>query len=170
MTTKSETDWPYDADPHDPLTALRIPVVSNAWPRWNYIVAFDLDQIDKDGHRPTDAEAALLRSFLDEYIQHWYRESWITKMAERPFDIDGGANGIVFRKWGPDDWGYRRRTWQYGPVFVPEHPRIRGQRENPMGPLTLLQVMDRINSICDEPLQRWVEWKAAHPDLFGGTE
>lgn len=169
----TETDWPYDAAQHDPLTALRIPVVSNAWPRWFYIVAFDFDQIDNDGNRPTDAEAAMLRSFLDEYIQHWYRESWIAKMTERPFDIDGSANGLVFRKWGEDDWGFRRRTWEYGPVFWPGPDWYR--RKYGEGPSaeahSLVRVMDRTHSHGDDmPSARWLAWKAAHPDVFGGGQ
>jgi hypothetical protein len=171
-----ETDWPYDADRDDPLTAMRIPVVGTSHPRWNYIVAFDLNGIDDPEfvHRPDEAEAAMLRSFLDEYIEHWYNERWIKKMLERPFDIDGGANGTIFRKYGASDWGYRKRTWEYGPLFFPQHPRIRAREENQewrLGPLSLEQVMDRIYTYGDdEPVGRWVEWKAAHPGVFGGAQ
>lgn len=166
----ADTDWPYDADQHDPLTALRIPVVGSAWPRWFYIVAFDSGRLDDEQHRPTDREARMLASFLEEYIAHWYNDRWKAKMAERPFDIDGGANGVIFRKWGDDDWGYRQRTWQYGPTYVPEHPRIRDEKHP--GPLTLVQVMDRIRTIGsdEQPVQRWLDWKAAHPKVFGSAD
>jgi hypothetical protein len=160
----SETDWPYDAERDDPLTALRIPVVGHAWPRWNYIVAFDSGRLDDEQHRPTEHETRLLRSFLDEYIAHWYNDRWKEKLAERPFDIDGGANGVTFRKWGDNDWGYRRRTWDRGPTYVPEHPRVRGGKS--LGPLTLVQLMDHIHTICDEPMPHWTNWKAAHPEVF----
>jgi hypothetical protein len=166
--TTEATDWPYDADQHDPLTKLRIPVVGSAWPQWYYIVAFDSGRLDEENHRPTDLEAAQLRSFLDEYINHFYNASYKATLAERPFDIDGGAAGRIFRKWGEDDWGYRIRTWQYGPTYVPEHPRIRSREQNPVGPLTLVEVMDRIHTIGDKPMAHWAEWKAAHPEVFGG--
>lgn len=160
-----DQDWPYDADQHDPLTALRIPAVGSPWPRWHYIVAFDTGRLDDEPQRPTDHEAQMLASFLQEYIDHWYNATWRHKLGERPFDIDGGANGVVFRKWGDDDWGYRRRTWEYGPTYVPAHPRIRGEKSP--GPLTLLQVMDRTHTFGDDgPMRRWVDWKAAHPDVF----
>jgi hypothetical protein len=168
MTTEPHTTWPYDADPHDPLTKHRIPVVGSAWPGWAYIVAFDSGRLDDEHHRPNERETAQLRSFLEEYLAYWYNPGWIAKMAERPFDIDGGANGITFRKWGENDWGFRRRTWQYGPVYVPQSPNLRDRHEPKIGPLTLVQVMDRINSIGDDrPMQRWIDWKAQHPDAFG---
>lgn len=173
MVADTETDWPYDADRDDPLTALRIPVVSHAWPRWYYIVAFDLDGIDRNGNRPTGHEAAMLKSFLDQYIDYWYRPSWVTKMLERPFDIDGGANGYIFRKWGEDDWGYRQRTWQYaGPTFWPGGPWWRKEHGEGLGKEahSLLRSMDHIHSRgSNEPSDRWVSWKAAHPDVFGAT-
>lgn len=168
--SKTEIDWPYDADRDDPLTELRIPVVGSAWPRWAYIVAFDSGRLDGSTEHPTEHETTLLRSFLDEYLNYWYGPWWREEMAKRPFDIDGGANGIVFRKWGDDDWAYRRNSWQYGPTFVPVHPRVRDRsQQKPTGPLTLLQVMDRIHTICDEPMQRWVDWKESHPEVFGDS-
>lgn len=170
MTTTPETDWPYDADQQDPLTELRIPVVGSAWPRWSYIVAFDSGRIDSETFRPTDAEAAMLRSYLDEYIGRWYNGTWKAKLKDRAFDIDGGANGLIFRKWGEGDWAYRRQSWSMGPTYVPEHPRIREQREKPMGPLSLAQVMDRTHAHGDEkPSENWTAWKAAHPEIFGGA-
>ncbi|MFI7691751.1 hypothetical protein ACIBQ6_21970 [Nonomuraea sp. NPDC049655] len=163
--TSPEIDWPYDADQNDPLTKLRIAVVGHAWPRWFYIVAFDSGRLDDEQHRPDEHETLLLRSFLDEYIEHWYNDRWKAKMAERPFDIDGGANGVIFRKWSDNDWGYRRQSWQYGPTYVPVHPRVR-DGSGP-GPLTLVQVMDRIHTIGDKLMPHWVEWKAARPEVFG---
>ena len=158
-------EWPYDADRDDPLTGLRIAVVGSAWPRWAYIVSFDPGRLDDDNTRPTDHEALLLQSFLNEYIGYWYNDQWKTKMAERPFDIDGGANGITFRKWGDNDWAYHRRTWSMGPTYVPEHPNIRGKTFP--SPLTLIQLMDRIHTVGDEMSPRWITWKNTHPDLFG---
>jgi hypothetical protein len=159
MTT---TDWPYDADQGDPLTELRIPVVCSH-PRWCYLAAFDRDS----EARPTDGEARMLASFLQEYIERWYGNgSFRARLAERPFDIDGGANGLVFHKWAVDDWGYRRRTWQTGPVFWPGGPWLASRR----GPLSLDAVFDHIHSFGDRgPAPRWVAWKAAHPDVFHAT-
>lgn len=161
MTTG--TDWPYDAIQDDPLTALRIPVVTNPYPRWHYLVAFDLDAIDEATDRPDDRETAMLRSYLDRLLSR-LTSWWVNEMANRPFDIDGGANGVTFRKWGPGDWGYRFRTWQSGPVFVPCNPRLR-TAESP-GPLGLEQVMDRIYDFGDGPSKGWRDWKAAHPEAF----
>lgn len=157
--------WPFgtDADRNDPLAKLRI-AVTGSHPRWCYLVAFDRDS----DVRPTDTEAAMLASYLDEYKAHWYLNSYLHKLAERPLDVDGGANGIIFRKWGNDDWGYRRQSWTRGPLYVPQSPRIRDRYpdEAPLGPMTLLQVMDHAHTIVDHVSDRWVEWKAAHPEVF----
>lgn len=156
-------DWPYDAPQDDPLTALRIPVASSH-PDWYYLTAFDGDS----PVRPTDAEALMLASYNSEYIAYWYRDSYKAKLAERPFDVDGGANGTIFRKYGQDDWGYRKRTWTMGPLYVPQSPAFTDRQ---LGPLTLEQVMDRIHCHGEpEPSKRWADWKAAHPDVFPPTE
>jgi hypothetical protein len=161
MTT---TDWPYDARQDDPLTALRIAVVPSSRPDWSYITAFDVS----NGQRPTGTEAEMIASFTREYIEHWYTATWKMRLAERPFDIDGSANGITFRKWGEDDWGYRRRTWTMGPLYVPQSPQLRASASLTIGPMTLVQVMDRAHSGGeDKPHARWTAWKAAHPEVFG---
>jgi hypothetical protein len=152
--------WPYDADRNDPLTDLRIPVTSSH-PDWCYLVAFDRES----AARPTDAEARMLASFREDYIAYWYNDSYKARMAERPFDMDGGANGVVFRKWATDDWGYRRRTWSVGPLYVPQSPAF---ADRALGPLSLAGLMDHIHSHGDKPSARWVQWKASHPDVFGG--
>lgn len=158
-------DWPFedDADRDDPLTARRIAVTSSH-PQWCYLVSFDRDSTE----RPTEAEAEMLASFLTEYIDRWYFDSYKAKLAQRALDVDGGANGVTFIKYGPDDWGYRRRTWDLGPRYVPQHPRLREMYPNAtIGPLPLAALMDRIHTMGDdEPMKRWTEWKAAHPDVF----
>jgi hypothetical protein len=159
MTAKT---WPYDADEHDPLTALRIPVTS-AYPHWGYTATFDRES----EQRPTDAEAKMLASFITEYREYFFNDWYKGKLSKRPFDTD--AKTTIFHKWGPDDWSYRKESWQYGPFWVPVAPRLRGGDYDHKGlsPHTLEQVMDRIH---DGYPKRWLEWKAAHPDVFGGGE
>lgn len=155
------TAWPFgaDADRNDPLTQLRIAVAS-PWAQWNYIVTFDRES----AARPTDAEATMLASFLRQYIDHWYNATFKAKLAQRALDVDGGANGITFRKYADGDWGYRRRTWTSGPMFVPEHPRF---ADRSLGPLTLPQLMDHIYSDHDgQQRPEWQAWKAKHPEVF----
>jgi hypothetical protein len=155
--------WPFDADRDDPLTALRIAVTSSH-PTWAYLVAFDRESEE----RPTDAEAALLASFLDEYKAHWYGDGpYRRRMQARPLDVDGGANGVIFHKWAADDWGYRRHSYERGHLFSVVPPALRGEYSDGIpGPLSLLALMDRINGWTDGPSPRWEAWKAAHPDVF----
>lgn len=169
--------WPFglDADQHDPLTALRIPVVGSFNPQWKYVAAYLKPVTDGPDYmkgppfgslaRPTETEARMLASFIEEYVQHWFNESYQAKLAERPLDVDSGCPTIVFIKYGPDDWGHRVCTWQYGPTFVPG-PAGSPSRDASGVPLSLEQLMDRKHTIVGEPMQRWLDWKAAHPDIF----
>ncbi|QLJ01479.1 hypothetical protein HZZ00_10905 [Streptomyces sp. NEAU-sy36] len=175
--------WPFgsDAIQDDPLTALRIPVVGSFRPMWRYVAAY-LNTATPDTpdyltvppfasmERPTEAEAQMLASFIREYITHWFHEGYQGRLARRPLDVDSGCNTIIFVKYGPDDWGYGRVSWEYGPTFIPGPPRARGTEfDHPKhpGPLSLVQVMDLAHTICDEPMERWTRWKADHPEIFG---
>lgn len=155
-------DWPYDADRDDPLTALRIPV-TGAHLAWRYTATFDRES----EVRPTEQEALRLASFIEEYREHWFNDAYKAKLSRRPFDTD--AKTVIFHKWADGDWSYRRDSWIYGPFWVPVWPNLRGTEHDVAGadaPMTLVQVMDRIRTIGDEPLTSWLEWKAAHPEIF----
>lgn len=153
------TDWPFgfDADEDDPLTAHRIAVTSSH-PGWFYLVAFDRDSED----RPTDAETALLVSYLGHYKDHWYNDRYRARLLERPLDVDGGANGVIFHKWGPDDWGYRKQSFTMGPLFWPGWDRERRY--------SLLELMDHMQTYGgDEPISHWQQWKADHAAVFAAA-
>ncbi|WP_371793026.1 hypothetical protein OG285_32360 [Streptomyces sp. NBC_01471] len=159
----SAENWPFgtDADQHDPLTKLRIPVTSTH-PKWRYIAAFDRDS----GARPTDAEAAMLASYIQEYKARCFNDWYKVKLLKRPLDVDAVTR--IFHKWDDDDWSYRVGTWQYGPFWLPAAPRLRGsQRDDASLPaMTLVQVMDCSHTVADEPMQHWLNWKANHPEVF----
>lgn len=168
------SDWPFDdAVRDDPLTALRIPVVTTFNPGWGYIGAYlatdpnspwpDKPWPFASMERPTDAEARMIVSYIEEVksgLTGWY----LAEMSERPLDIDNYKCGHVFIKYGPDDWGYRRLSWTYGPTFVPGPPGSESRKI--VGPLTLEQVIDRRHSIGDKVMKSWIQWKADHPDIF----
>lgn len=158
------TTWPFgtDADQHDPLTRLRIPVTS-AHPMWRYIATFDRNS----EARPTDLEAAQLASYIEQYKDYFFNDWYKAALLERPLDVDAVTR--IFHKWGPDDWSYRVDTWQYGPLWVPVSPRQRGgdYDDAKVGPLTLVQVMDRDKHMgTDYPDKAWIEWKAEHSEVF----
>jgi hypothetical protein len=164
MTAKAT--WPYDADEHDPLTALRIPVTSSH-PGWRYTACFDRES----EARPTDAEARMIASFIEQYQDYFFGDGWWRKKQQaQEFDMDCYTTS-VFHKWADDDWSYRCVTWQYGVFWAPVFPRQRGgeyDTTNAKGPMTLVQVMDYIHTIGDgQPMQHWLDWMTAHPDVFG---
>ena len=169
------TNWPFgtEAKQHDPLTALRIPVVDTFNPGWRYVAAYiDVDRSRYSWgsqERPTEAEAAMLASFIEEYKHHWFNERYKAKLLERPLDVDSGCNTTIFIKYGTDDWGYRLCSWECGPMYVPVGPKLRGgehEYAKCLGPLSLVQVMDRRHTIGDESMPHWQQWKADHPDVF----
>lgn len=166
--TDTET-WPYDALQDDPLTALRIPVTTTH-PEWVYLVAFngtplwDGDLMD----RPDETETRMLASLIDYTREHWFNESYKAKLLKRPFDIDGGHNTLILRKWASGDWAYRRRTWDRGPNLVPIHPNLRKREPKSMGPLTLSQLLDHVHTYGgDKPIEAWTFWRLQHPEVFG---
>lgn len=167
VCTEERDGWPFqDCTQDDPLVAMRIAVTSSH-PSWAYLVAFDSESPE----RPTDAEAAMLRSFLDSYKDHWYNPSFRASLDRYPLDVDGGANGVVFHKHGIDDWGYRRHSWRSGAVFMPEWPNWRASQRargvDVPGPFTLRRLMDHIYTyVDDKPIQHWADWTAEHPDVF----
>lgn len=161
--------WPFgtDADEHDPLTAMRIPV-TGAHPGWRYIAAFDRDS----EARPTDLEARQLASFIEQYKDYFFNDWYKAKLLERPLDVDAVTR--IFHKWGEDDWSYRVVTWQYGPFWIPVAPRLRGGQYDDAktsAPLSLVQVMDRTHAMHTEyPSKDWAAWKANHPEIFPAEE
>jgi hypothetical protein len=161
----TDTDWPFDANQHDPLAALRIPVVSNPWPGWKYEVALlinDEDSLYAPALRPDEAEVRQIVAYLG-YRMEWYREGWRQKMRRRPLDVDSGTNTVILCKRAEGDWEYRRASWDHGPLMV-------GAPDGT--PLSLEALLDRINDFSgrgDQPNPRWTAWKAAHPEAFGNA-
>jgi hypothetical protein len=167
---EATTSWPFgtDAIQDDPLTALRIPVVTSFNPMWKYIAAYiDVDTSPYSWgsqERPTDAEAAMLASYIDEYIAYFLGDRERERMRKRPLDVEGRVVTRIFVKYGVDDWGYRVVTWERGPLYVPQSPAMRERYpEEAVGPLSLEQVLDRAHDIYPD---RWIKWKADHPDVF----
>lgn len=167
--TATEADWPYgtDADRDDPLTALRIPV-TGTHPGHSYTACFDRES----PVRPTDAEAQMIASFIEQYQDYYFGNgSWRKIQQAKPFDMDCYTTK-VFHKWTTDDWSYRVVTWRSGPLWAPVFPRLRGGELDDStikGPVTLGQLMDRIHSTGGRPWPHWTEWKAQHPDAFPPT-
>lgn len=155
----NDSSWNYhDADQHDPLSALGIPV-TGSHPEYYYLSSFDRDS----ECRPTDDEAIMLSSWIgyqrslykSYFVQEWFRD--------RPLDVvPGGHNTVVFHKWSRDNWGYRRTTYTSGPIFWPGSPNI----NQPGGHRSLIEVLDYIKTVCGEVTEDWITWKIEHPEIF----
>jgi hypothetical protein len=159
VSTETEA-WPFaEADQHDPLAALRIPVVRTSHPRWKYEVALVVgsedDTLWAPGLRPDEAEVRQIVAEL-EWRMTYYNEGWKAKMRRRPLDVDGTTNTVILQKFGEGDWRYRRASFEHGmwPFFNS------GKR------LTLEHLLDHINDYGSEPNPKWREFKAAHPEAF----
>lgn len=110
----------------DYATFLRIPLLKSAQPMWSYITGIVVDHWatltpEHEGYAmvPTDAELDQVAEMLHDY-NTYYNAGYLQKMREfAPYDIDGGANCGYFRKRGENDWVYRKKTWEYGPAWMP---------------------------------------------------
>ncbi|WP_318201107.1 hypothetical protein [Streptomyces sp. SCL15-4] len=94
--------WPFgtEALQDDPLTELRIPVVTSFNPSWCYVAAYLGTSADTGNtfdppwpfasvDRPTDAEAQMLVSYLQEHRHYWFGNTgYARKMDQRPLDVD----------------------------------------------------------------------------------
>lgn len=136
------------------------PIITTLYPTWYYITAVVVDK-SWGGVRPTDEELRIVGSFHDEYVHHYYGDpayGWIARQREKhpAFDIDGGANGRYLLKRGDDNWAIKCATWETGAF-----PR---SDQESMG---LVELMDWHHTIAREPMERWVQWKSGHSDVFG---
>ena len=162
----TETRWPYACDgvrSDDPANVHRVPLVTTAYPVWSYITAVVLGDL-WNGVRPTDAELAVVASFHEYYLERWYGPAdtgYRVRMARRPFDIDGGANGRLLVKRPDGTWAYRHRSWSQGATFWPTGPGFDSNLR-----LSLPDLLDRHEATAGRPSDRWDGWKAAHAEVF----
>jgi hypothetical protein len=118
---------PSDISPQqtEHATQLRVPIVNTSYPDWTYITGIVVQDLEHPewpnrGQLPTEAEVELVARRLQEYCARWYRQPYLNRMREfAPYDVDPGANLAYFIKWDNGGWGYRKRTWDRGPSFVP---------------------------------------------------
>lgn len=148
MTYAENTDWPWDADRGDSLTALRIPV-TEVHPEWGYTMAF----ARLSPARPDDSETKILVSYL-AYAREHLITAWDRKLyGDRPFDMGNDNSTLVLYKRGPGEWAYRSSNWGATAQWYP-----------PMGQkLSLTEVLDHY---WPSEKSKWAEWKAAHPEAF----
>ncbi|MCV7434842.1 hypothetical protein [Mycolicibacterium bacteremicum] len=136
-----------DISPHQNglATSLRIPILTSAFPRWNYITGIVVcDGVVDQCVMPTDDEIRLLRDHLDLY-NRYYRQAFLDAMRDfAPYDIDGGANLGYYMKRPDSGWCYRKRTWQLGARWWPSpiHWQTNGGRGF-QPPLPLSHVLTR---------------------------
>lgn len=102
----------------------------------------------------TDLELRQLRSYIAFVMTRCiYKESFGLEVLKKPLPfIDWMANTLVFAK-SETGWSYRRASWTIGPYFVPGIDKG----------MPLADVIERAEDLIPE---RWVTWKAEHPEEF----
>jgi hypothetical protein len=156
------TRWRYDADPRNPYEEERIPVIPEC-PAFGYLLGIDKHSV----HQPTAAELIILASLGEFYRTRMFTAAEQRNFALEPFDIHPGNNTPILRKYGFNDWGYRRATWPVGRV-TPPSPRVPTRM---LGPWTVTHLVDVINGVrTDSELGKaWERWKVDHPAIFRGA-
>ena len=129
------------------VRAARVPVSAARPNRW-WLAA-----LDRDSAQPTSGELRMLRSYVD-YKADAYLEPYRSRLLSSDAPEDPGHSTVVLLKRGRDDWYYRRLAWDMG-----YWPRMRDQRD----PMSLDELLDRIESIGGALIRRWERWKADHP-------
>lgn len=106
----------------------------------------------------TARELAQVRAFI-AYLCSRYSEPTRGRLLGQPLPAYGGHVTVTLLKRGAGRWAYRRWTWRSGPDYVPE-PHEPG--------MDLVSVLDRSQTFGGDIASAWLEWKAAHPGVFGG--
>jgi hypothetical protein len=123
-------------------------------PGWHYAIC-----VDRESAAITDVEATMLRSYLDYMCEDFYGSPFAELLARwnraAPYLAIPGHNTVTFRKREDGDWGYRRMTWDRGPLFYPQPSSGHGER------MDLAELLDHLN--CH--YSKWEAWKTAHPGL-----
>ena len=147
-------------DVEHPLTARRIPVLRDSYPRFKYHTALviggpDYMPREQDAIEPEPFEVEQLCADL-EYRMRYYNDTYRARVASRgPFDVDGTVNTHTFRKHPQYGWQYHVMTWTMGPTWFPTPPW------SAAGPFTLEALLDRVHTFGDgPPSTRWLAVKA----------
>jgi hypothetical protein len=138
----------------------RVPVESE-YPQKYWIACLDSSSL-----MPTEAELGQLRSFIEYKVRSFFNPTYQAKILDAPLAVDSGWNTIIFRKGAGetrethDDngWGYRRATWNH--TYVPF------RYKEDYKPLSLVEAMDRCETLVDDVYPKWASWKEDHGEIF----
>ncbi len=153
-------DFLTDAEAARIQNEFRIPVDSH------YPGTFWIVSLDRESFLPTDAELRQIRSYCEFVVRSYYNESYQERILGKPLPADSGHHTIIFCKGRgrqmatKERWGYRRRTWDTGPMYQPTLDQK---------PHTLVEVMNRMETIASTRSEKWEGWKRQHPDIFIAT-
>lgn len=142
----------------------KIPVIESPGSAY-YIITLDIE-----GEVPTPAELAQLVSYREFVVRDYYTEAWQQRILSMDLPADGGHNTTAFRKGSPwlDEYPAAAGSWFYEKVTWTMHGKVPNIAARDFVPLTLVQVMDRIQQWDKEPRKNWLAWKTTHADVFPG--
>lgn len=121
--------------------------------------------LDHKSVLPTDAEAALIRSYTEFIIRKIYYPYLVEEILRE--GVEGHNTTLLVKgpEWpscGMRGWAYRRMMWTQGPTFYP----CRETTKPFPPPWDLIQLFDHIESTIPK---RWEEWKADHAAMVGAV-
>lgn len=130
-------DTDHDISPQQTAfaAALRVPILSTEYPRWNYITGIVVrdEQYLEVGVMPTEDEITQVATHLESY-SGYYNQAFRDVMREfAPYDIDGGANLGYYIKRPDGGWMFRKRTWSSGAQYWPQPGFHHVDRQNKAG-------------------------------------
>lgn len=138
----------------------RVPVVGDLWPSVYWVVCLVGPGGLLEAVEPTEAEVAQVASYTEYLLQTRYREGYAAQLRALPLACDGGFNGVVLVK-RANGWGYTRHRWPSG-----SWPHAYQHRPEAPRDLTLVQVLDHIETITGTASAQWQAWKDEHPAVY----
>lgn len=115
-----------------------------------------LASVDANSLPPTDAELAIIRSYIEFTATKGYNAGAAKRLLDMPLAHLAGHNGLELRK-DADSWRYQRPTWT-----TARFPHYSGPGAVVLYPY-LADLLDKIEDLLPE---KWQTWKAEHPDIL----
>lgn len=148
----------------------RIPAVHHLWPRMYWLACL---VCPAPGEVPgyaeaTDDELRMLTSYMDYKLTSVYRDEYVRAVRELPLPLVAGHNTTIFVKREEDGWGYKAMSWESG-SWPHSYRSMRKPEDLPDHPLSLVEIIDKIETTVDTPRPAWVAWKEEHPDVFAAV-
>lgn len=154
-------------------TEFKVPAEGHLWPRVYWLACVVVNP-EEGWVTPTDHELRQIRSYIEFKARSFYREHFADEVLDAALPLCAGHNTVIFAQ-RPEvsgngyeasrGWGYRRMTWETA-SWPHAYGGVRSAKSLPDHPLSVVEVMDHVETIVGAPSEKWIAWKTEHAELF----